>query len=222
MRAKEFIEIAEKEDFKEVEFTLAKSKLKPVFMSFGNKTNTGFTYMLDSGASMPVWCSGAELLQRTFPEALQETDMKSLLSGFGKGVEVADVYYLPKMELYDGSCSIIFQKVYLPIVKRDNFGANLILPSSIFKSANILISQMQPLHEKKLVFQCRHLVYGLKYTVRSLPPEIIQVLKERYRVENISERQRIVGAEKEFKQELAQLSELVGQIENFAGGEKEW
>lgn len=217
MYARKLVNAVKDEDTNEIEFSLDEEHLKPVFMSLENQTRKGFTCMLDSGASIPVWCSGAKLLRRTFPEAMHETDMKSLLSGFGSGLEIADVYYLPKMELYDGSCSIVFQKVYLPVVKRDNFGANLILPSSIFKNANILISQMQPLQGKKLFFQCRHLVYKLKYTVCSLSLEILQALKEKYSVEGISEKHRIVGAEREFRQELMQLSELVEQIENFAG-----
>lgn len=217
MYNRKLVNAVKDESMNEIEFLLDEEYLKPVFMSLENQTRKGFTCMLDSGASMPVWCSGATLLQRTFPEAMHETDMKSLLSGFGNGLEIADVYYIPKMELYDGSCSIVFQKVYLPVVKRDNFGANLILPSSVFKNANILISQMQPLHEKKLFFQCRHLIYELKYTVCSLPPEVLQLLKEKYGVGNISEGHRIVGAEGEFRQELLQLSELVEQIENFAG-----
>lgn len=86
MNLKQLISIAEKENFKEIEFLLDADMRKPVFPSLKNETNAKFRCMLDSGASIPVWCSGTELLKLTFPEAILKTNMKSILSGIAVAV----------------------------------------------------------------------------------------------------------------------------------------
>ena len=63
--------------------------------------------MLDSSASIPVWCSGAEYLKLTFPQAELRKNLKGLLSGFGKGFEMADVYYIPRLVLSNGQQVIV-------------------------------------------------------------------------------------------------------------------
>lgn len=218
MNFRQIADIVEEEKFRDIEFLLDMRMAKPVFTSWENKYNDSFECMLDSGASIPVWCSGVEHLKLTFPQAELCTSLKGLLSGFGKGFEIVDIYYIPSLVLSNGQHSIVLNRTYLPVVNKDSFGANLILPSAIFKNANIIISQMQSLSEKQLILQCHSLWYTMKYTKYLLNAEAVRKLREDFKILNISDEDAILGAEGELKDELAQLSicELTGVTESFA------
>lgn len=222
MNFRQIANIAEEAKFRDIEFSLSRRVAKPVFTSLENKYNGEFRCMLDSGASIPVWCSGERTLKLAFPQAELRGKLKGLLSGFGKGFEMVDVYYIPRVVISSGQQVIVFNQTYLPVVNKDSFGANLILPSSIFKNANILIAQMQSLPEKQLILQSNNLWYTMKYTKYVLDAEVIRRLRENFNILNVSDKDAILGAEGELKEELAQLSlgELTGVAESFAEEEQ--
>lgn len=193
------------EGFCEVRFPLAKSKLKPIFLSLTEEGNVQFVTMLDSGAMIPVWCSGARWLLKVFPEAILRTDIKAILGGFGTEIDVTDVYYVPEIRIYNGKQSLVFRQCYLPVVDRKSFGASLILPSSIFKQTNIIISQMEPFAEKQLIFQCKQPCFTLKYTVKALSKEAIKEIRDKYGVYGIKDNHKILGGENEFNCEMIPL-----------------
>ena len=147
--------------------------------------------MPDSGASIPVWCSGAEHLKETFPQAESRKNLKGLLSGFGEGFELADVYYIPRVVLSNGQQMIVLNRTYLPVVNRDSFGANLIL-------------------------QCHSLWYTMKYY--PLSAEEVSKLQKKFKQSDLSDGASVIGAEGELEDELAQLSlsGLTGVAESFA------
>ena len=149
--------------------------------------------MPDSGASIPVWCSGAEHLKETFPQAESRKNLKGLLSGFGEGFELADVYYIPRVVLSNGQQMIVLNRTYLPVVNRDSFGANLIL-------------------------QCHSLWYTMKYTKYPLSAEEVSKLQKKFKQSDLSDGASVIGAEGELEDELAQLSPggLTGVAESFA------
>lgn len=202
MKDREDFNVAGVEGFYQIRFPLAKSKLKPIFLSLTEKGNVQFVTMLDSGAMIPVWCSGARWLLKVFPEAVLKTDLKAILGGFGTGIEIADIYYIPEIKIYNGKQFLVFRQCYLPVVERKSFGANLILPSSIFKQTNIIISQLQPFVEKQLIFQCRKPCFTLTYTVKTLSKEVIKEIKSKYGIFDIKDEHKILGGEGEFSQEL--------------------
>ena len=51
-----------------------------------------FNCLLDTGACVPVWCAGEQLLKTYYPNC-SKTDAVFILSGFGKGSEVVPVYF---------------------------------------------------------------------------------------------------------------------------------
>lgn len=208
------INVAKEERFTEVVFPLKNNVAKPIFLSQENRTGGEFQCMLDSGAGIPVWCSGEESLKKVFPKADLRNNMKHILGGFGRGFEVADVYYIPTMILYNGEHSIVFNKTYLPVINKDRFGVNLILPSSFFKNANITIAQMKSLPEKQLVLQCCSLWYGMKFTKVRVNDKVAKVLKGEYNIDDISAGQDILGVEGEFNDALAHLSSTVKIIDD--------
>lgn len=218
MNFRQITNIAEEEKFRDIEFFVDANTAKPVFISAQNKYNDEFKCMLDSGASIPVWCSGAEHLLLAFPQAELRGNLKGLLSGFGKGFEIVDVYFIPRVVISNGQQTLVLNRTYLPVVNKDSFGANLILPSSIFKNANILIAQMQSLPEKQLVLQCHSLWYTMRYTKYSLNAEVVRRLREDFNILNVSDKDAILGAEGELKDELAQLDILEVATEDFTEG----
>ena len=205
---------ARSEKFVEIGFSLRADMVKPVFNCSKSMNNGRFRCMLDSGASIPVWCSGKEYLEETFPKAESREKIKYILGGFGSGFEIADVYYIPAMALSNGVRSITFYKTYLPVVNKNRFGANLILPSSFFKNSNIIISQMQSLPEKQLILQCRSLWHEMRFTKTLVTAELREKLAE-YGITVITNGEYILGVEGEVEPALAQFSTLMKVIEDF-------
>lgn len=212
---KEMINVAERERFTEIGFPLKTDSIKPIFLSFENKDNKEFRCMLDSGASIPVWCAGIKSFKLTFPKAESQEKIKYILGGFGSGFEVADVYYVPVMMTNNGEHSIVFNRTYLPVVNKNRFGADLILSSSFFRNANIVISQMQSLPEKQLILQCRSLWYVMKFTKIRVNAAAVKILEEEHGITGISAGEDILGVEGEFNDALAQFSSLARVIEDF-------
>lgn len=171
--------------------------------------------MLDSGASIPVWCAGIKSFKLTFPKAKLQEQTKYILGGFGSGFEVADVYYVPAMMLNNGEHSIVFNRTYLPVVNKNRFGADLILPSSFFKNSNIIISQIQSLPEKQLILQCRSLWHVMKFTKVRVNAAAVKILKEEHGITGILAGEDILGVEGEFNDALVQFSTLAKVIEDF-------
>ena len=205
IKLNEIINVAEAEKFTEISFSLDERAAKPIFISLSNSSSKEFQVMLDSGASIPVWCSGKESLKKIFPKADLRDNMKYILGGFGNGFETADVYYIPTMMLFNGEHLIAFNRTYLPVVDKDRFGENLILPSSFFKNASITIAQIKSLPEKQLILQCHSLWYEMKFTKVRVNDKVAKTLKEKYHIDGISAGQDILGVEGEFNDALAQL-----------------
>lgn len=203
------------EKFLEVGFPLVEAAIKPIFLSFENENNSEFSCMLDTGASIPVWCAGDKLFKEILPRAKLQERTKYILGGFGSGFEVADVYYVPAMVLNNGDHSIVFNRAYLPVVNKNRFGANLILPSSFFKNANIVISQLQTLTEKQLIFQCHNPWYIMKFTKVRVNADAVGLLEGGYGITGISDGEDILGVEREFNDALVQFSTIAKTIEDF-------
>lgn len=205
MKVEDLIFDMQNAKFKEIDFILKTKKLKPIFTSTECKANNEFICMLDSGAAIPVWCSGVPALLDTFPTAVLKPDLKSILSGFGTSFEVVDVYNVPKVELCNGSHSIIFENFYLPVTDRKNFGADLIIPSFMFKNSNILLSQLESLgNQKRLFIQYQVGHYRTHYTVRYLSMQEVTRLNKLCEKQDITIDTKILGGAGEFYKVLVQ------------------
>lgn len=209
------VDTVKTEKFIEIGFSLDEVKKKPVFTSLENKNNKRFRCMLDSGESIPVWCAGVESLMLTFPKAEQKQDIKYVLSGFGRGYDVAEVCYIPAMVLDNGEHSIVFNRMYLPVISKNRFGADLIMPSSFFKNANIILSQMQTLPEKQLIFQCHNPWYITKFTKVRVSAKAAEDLRKIYGID-VSAENDILGNDGEFNDVLAQIGSSPEVIEDFS------
>lgn len=201
------------EKFMEITFLLKADSRKPVFNCLTTMSCGEFRCMLDSGASIPVWYSGEEQLIETFPKAKLEDDVKYVLGGFGREFELAKVYRIPAMVLNNGMHSITFYNTYLPVVSKDRFGVNLIMPSSFFGNANIVISQMQSLPERQLVLQCHSFRYEMKFTKTPVTADVLDKLEEKG-ITGVSLGENIFGVAGEVDLMLAQFGGLTKVIED--------
>lgn len=84
----------------DIELGTAKTKFVPY-------DKQDLVYLIDSGADTPVWCKGKEEFCDIYEDA-ERIPVKFLLSGFGTGIDVVDVYKIPVFELTDGVNSIHF------------------------------------------------------------------------------------------------------------------
>lgn len=98
-------------------------------------------YLIDTGADTPVWCKGEEEFLDVYKDA-ERIPVKFLLSGFGKGIDVVDVYRIPIFELTDGTQSVFFKNLVVAITNRPEMDLDMVLPVSIFRHMKIEIDYM--------------------------------------------------------------------------------
>jgi hypothetical protein len=99
--------------------------------------NTQINCLIDTGARVPVWCAGEEELKSLYPNC-QRQDAVFLLSGFGNGSEIAEVYLIPDFALSDGKNTIHYKNLILAVIDKD-FSFSLILSYNMFNKMNISI-----------------------------------------------------------------------------------
>lgn len=202
-------------DLEQIKFELDEDYLKPVFTSLPCSTNDQFKCMLDSGAGIPVWCTGKDSLIRTFPTAVCRDSYKNLLGGFGAVFQAVKVYYIPKIEFSNGDTSIIFEDFYLPVSVKRNFGVDLILPTSIIKESKIILSQIDIQHQgKTLELQCSTRYFKAHYTLKHLFASDVNHYKTLFAHQKIElQKQKeldlsvhdiLIGAEEEYDRILTQ------------------
>lgn len=193
-------------------FKLKPRLRKPSFVSVPSSTNYEFTCMLDTGAGIPVWCTGESNLVNTFSGVSLKDDLVSIVGGFGKGLELMDVYYVPQIRLCGTDNDIVLQNVYLPVTNRPNYGIDMILPSSIFKNSKIVLLQLGEDEEgfslqSSLEFICRTKIFKLSYTRKLLSVREASAMKSFYSAngkdQNMRKRWRL-GSEGEFDRILMQ------------------
>lgn len=93
--------------------------------------------LIDTGARVPVWCSGEHLLKTYYPMSIRQNAV-FILRGFGKGYEISPVYLIPEFILSDGKQSIHYRNMFIAITNRD-FTFDMILSYNMFNKMNISI-----------------------------------------------------------------------------------
>ena len=108
------------------------------------------TCLVDSGADTPVWTQGADRLKDIFGDRAEKVPGKKfLLSGFGKGAEIVDVFIIKDLDLKadesadDKEDRIIFKNLTVACTSRPMMVADLILPSSAFSRSLFTIKRWE-------------------------------------------------------------------------------
>lgn|GEM_PF-3219660 len=99
------------------------------------QNDDGMLIMYDSGAQIPVWCSGASVLADFYPEA-KKTDYHCEISGFGKETELSDVYVIPEFELSDGMVHFKISNLVIAELFKPFIGCDLLLSETMFSKTD--------------------------------------------------------------------------------------
>jgi hypothetical protein len=97
--------------------------------------------LLDTGADLCVFTRGKNRFLQNFPNATLVNEIKAAISGFGKGVDIADVYKVPEIVFYDSynnEQSIKFENVLIACCEKD-LKVQLILGAPLFGKLNYKI-----------------------------------------------------------------------------------
>ena len=100
-----------------------------------NNGNEKISFMYDSGARIPIWCSGEDLLKKAFPDAVQQ-NMKCMVSGFGEGAEEGAVYMIPEFRLESDSAVFIIRSLYIVALNKPSIGCDFILSETMFMKSD--------------------------------------------------------------------------------------
>lgn len=109
---------------------------RPVFSLKDN-----ITCLVDSGADTPVWTQGAERFMDVFQVEKVE-GKKFLLSGFGVGYEIVDVYDVKDLALSGEGEEVVFKSITVACASRPAMVADLILPNTAFNHMNLTLRNL--------------------------------------------------------------------------------
>ena len=100
------------------------------------------TCLIDTGANIPVWTRGADMLRAAYHAEIID-GKKFILSGFGKIAEKVDAYRIAdfSIEAEDGD-KIVFKSMTIACTRRPAMVANLILPATAFRFMNYTVRNM--------------------------------------------------------------------------------
>lgn len=107
--------------------------------------------MFDSGAETSVWAFPIQLLLETFPNAFK-LNAKFPITGFGQGVEMADMWNVGDLVLKGRGGSVTIKDFCVAVMPEKRFNATLILSMGIFSKSDILFSYSG--NNKYIVFKC--------------------------------------------------------------------
>ena len=88
-------------------------------------------YLYDSGAKMPVWCTGRNKFLQAFPDAAKMNEHCSI-SGFGKGIEQADVYVIPDFVISDGNSQYEIERLVVAMLMKPHIGCDFLISETMF------------------------------------------------------------------------------------------
>lgn len=137
-----------------------------------------FDCLIDTGASMPVWCGESILLTSYYPEA-KPTKYLALIAGYGKGYQVARVWVVPEFMIIDKENRNQYRinNLYIAVAPKKRFGFLMIASATMFAGVNYTIVNCIE-HEKKSVFrieEVRDSYYGTPRIYQD--NELINLLK---------------------------------------------
>lgn len=118
---------------------LNKNERKPVF-SLGVGNQLELLCLFDTGADIPVFTLGSEMLMFYFPNAEEIAGLCVVLNGFGRECEVVPVYKIPNFKIvgYNGAV-IEYTSLYVACTMRKDIGAQLVMSATMFNQMNYTI-----------------------------------------------------------------------------------
>ena len=100
--------------------------------------NAVITMMYDSGAQIPVWCTGEDVLSSAYPDAVR-TDYYCLVSGFGKDAEKSPIFIIPRFQLSDSIHSYTIRNLYIAALMKPSIGCDLLISETMLSKTDTTI-----------------------------------------------------------------------------------
>ncbi len=117
-------------------------------------------FLMDTGANIPVWCSGKALFNATYPDAVK-VDYTTRINGFGKGARLAQVYKIPEFVLENEGVTYKILDLYVAVLDYSKIGFDFILSSTMFSKSDYTVSNSEHfliISFRKEEFRCTPLV----------------------------------------------------------------
>ena len=121
-----------------VEMDLDNTHIRPfVHISTDNGM---FDCLIDTGATMPVWCGDSTMLIYYYPKA-EPTKYIAMIAGYGKGYHMARVWKIPQFIMEDRLNNGQYQisNLYIAVAPKRHFGFLMIASAIMFSDANYSI-----------------------------------------------------------------------------------
>jgi len=114
---------------------------RPIFSFIANGGEEVIA-MYDSGAITPVWAKNERVLRSLFPLA-EKQERGCLLSGFGRGAVVCNVYRIPELSLENEGERYVIRNLPIAVNENPSIGCDMVLSATMFSHADVLIRQRE-------------------------------------------------------------------------------
>ncbi len=113
--------------------------------------------LLDTGADMPVFTLGKEMIMMYFPHAVLCKDFYAEISGFGKSEEQALLYNIPNFVIQSDVDNDYIQYVnfFVACIEKENIKYPLILSATMFKHMNYYIDNLREEGKQLTIYHTR-------------------------------------------------------------------
>lgn len=113
--------------------------------------------LFDTGADIPVFTLGHEILMMYFPDAVLCEDFYAEISGFGKSEEQALIYNIPNFIIQSDTDQdyIKFNNLFLACIDKESIKYPLILSATMFKHMNYYIDNMREEGRQLTIYHSR-------------------------------------------------------------------
>lgn len=117
--------------------------------------------LFDTGADIPVFTLGEEMLMMYFPDAILCEAFYAGISGFGKSEEQALIYNIPNFIIQSDTDQdyIQFNNLFVACVEKENIKYPLILSATMFKHMNYYVDNLREGGKQLTIYHAR-VVYG--------------------------------------------------------------
>ncbi|MDE7205941.1 MAG: hypothetical protein K2N90_02050 [Lachnospiraceae bacterium] len=134
---------------------------RPVFEINAQNGDKRIRCLFDTGADIPVFTLGREMLLMYFPDAVLCEDYYAAISGFGKSEEQAFIYNIPDFIIKSDTDQdyIQFNNLFLACIDKENIKYPLILSATMFKHMNYYVDNLRE-GNKQLTIYHNRVMYG--------------------------------------------------------------
>lgn len=134
---------------------------RPVFEIMAQNGTKKVRCLFDTGADIPVFTLGNEMLMLYFPDAVLYDNFYAEISGFGKGGEMATIYKIPNFKIQSDNDSdyIKYCNLFIACIEKESIKYPLILSATMFKHMNYYVDNLKA-GDKELTIYHMRTVYG--------------------------------------------------------------